>query len=714
MNVTEVLDVGSAHRAEGSALQSFPRLRSNLIVRQHIEDGTPVVVVHIPGTTELFRFLLDHWTLLQLFDGRRSYAEVCKEFRRQCGNEVSEADLRKFAQTLQDSGFWQQTGRDSYLSYAHRESERRRRKTYRFSDLARIDLAAWDPDEFLTRLHPKVSWLYSRWFTGLSLLLFTFMVYVFISHRSEISHDTLLYYNFTRKSGTDLFEFWLLFLILCFFHELGHGLTCKHYGAGVHRMGFQLLYLEPTFFVEVTEGWVYANRRQRMAIIIAGVWVELLCCSLASLVYWGTVQGSDVHTLAYKVMLITGLAVVILEMMPLIKLDGYYLFCELLGIADLKERSTAYTVALIQNMLLRIQADCESLTPKRGAFFVTYALMSGIYSCLLLAAIALYVYHVLLNYIPVWGFIPTWLLVVLMFRSRVRKVLSFMKMVYRNKKHHVRTLLSPVRTTALAVMFASILFVPFLHRSIEGRSRLEPVSRAVMRAEIPGEILNVFVEEGQVVSRGTAIASLGNPSLASHAHEALADLSLAEARTTQAQLQYGGLAQAERERQSVEARSQSLEHQLERLQLSSPIAGTVMTPRLSDRVGTYAPVGSTIAEIADVTQMRARIYIPEYLLQYVRVGSMAFVKPEGRFRSIPGVVVSMVPAATETDPALVEPEGFEGIRLPHYYVAMVQIPNQGGLLKEGLVADTKIYSERHSIVSFFCQALHKFLARKIW
>ena len=59
------------------------------------------------------------------------------------------------------------------------------------------------------------------------------------------------YYTFTDKSAADLAEFWLLFCGLGFFHECAHGLTCKHFGGGVHRMGFMLVYLSPAFFCDV-------------------------------------------------------------------------------------------------------------------------------------------------------------------------------------------------------------------------------------------------------------------------------------------------------------------------------------------------------------------------------------------------------------------------------------------------------------------------------
>ena len=438
MNLTEALHVALPRVQQRRVLLDFPRPHPKLISRQHIENGEPIVIAHIPGTAELFRFLPDQWALVQLFDGRRSYAEVLQEFRSRSGLEVGESELRKFAQMLHDNGFWYQTAYDSYLSYANAESARTKNKKSRSGDMARIDLWAWDPDRFLTRLHYHARFLYSRWFTALTIGFFGFMLYVFIDRWQEISHDTLLYYDFTRKSAGDLFEFWFLFLMLCFLHESAHGLTCKHYGAGVHRMGFQLLYLEPTFFVEVTEGWVYANRQQRMAIIVAGVWVELICCALATIVFWGSAPGSGPHELAYKVMLITGVAVVVIEMMPLIKLDGYYLFCELVGTTDLKEHSTAFTLAWVKRKIFRMPAESEYIPARRAWFYMAYAITSGAYSYLLLLAIALFGYHVLRNYIQEWAFLPTLFFVFLIFRSRLYKAAAFIKLVFLHKTEVIR------------------------------------------------------------------------------------------------------------------------------------------------------------------------------------------------------------------------------------------------------------------------------------
>ena len=77
-------------------------------------------------------------------------------------------------------------------------------------------------------------------------------------------------------------------------------------------------------------------------ITVSGVWAELMLCSLATPIWWGTSPGTALHDFAYTIILLTGFAVVLINWNPLIKLDGYYIVSDLLGVADLKEASTLY------------------------------------------------------------------------------------------------------------------------------------------------------------------------------------------------------------------------------------------------------------------------------------------------------------------------------------------------------------------------------------
>src|SRR5208337_2313326 len=163
-------------------------------------------------------------------------------------------------------------------------------------------------------------------------------------------------------------------------HETAHGLTCKHYGGQVHSMGLMFVYLMPAFYVDVTEIWVSCTKVQRLATIIAGIWVEMVACGLAMIVWTNTLPGEWLHDFAYQVILITGIAVVVINLNPLIKLDGYYFLTELIGLPELKEQSTAFLSGWFQSRVLCLPVETPVVARKRAPFFILYAIVSGIYS----------------------------------------------------------------------------------------------------------------------------------------------------------------------------------------------------------------------------------------------------------------------------------------------------------------------------------------------
>ena len=45
------------------------------------------------------------------------------------------------------------------------------------------------------------------------------------------------------------------------------------------------------------------------------------------------------------------------------------------------------------------------------------------------------------------------------------------------------------------------------------------------------------------------------------------------------------------------------------------------TPRLHDLLGAYLKPGTNVAEVADLSTMTARIYVPEFSMRDVRLGA---------------------------------------------------------------------------------------------
>src|SRR5215467_2289192 len=576
MNLSEVMNVAlpdlPARRSRG-----YPRLHPKLVVREHIEEGVPMMLGVISGAMNLYRFNPEQWALVQLFDGQRSYREVASLFEQQTGLAVGEEQVLEIAGALDELDFWHKTPLETNVTAAQKLAEQRQKRSKKKSvDMGQMVVARWDPDVHVTRFHDAVKFVYSRWFTWLVLGMFTVMAAIFIGGWNEIWHDTVKYYTFTDKGVADLAEFWLLFCGLGFFHESAHAITCKHFGGQVHSMGFMLIYFSPAFFVDISEVYVYGTKWPRVAAIVAGIWVELMFCAVATVVWWGTPAGSPIHDFAYKIMLITGIAVVLMNLNPLVKLDGYYLMGELVGMPSIKEDSTEYLTTWVKRTLFRLPVEVPYSSPRRRMFFAIYAVLSGLYSYVLLFAIVRLSYNVFGRFSPQWAFLPAVVLAFMIFRGRLRSLGRLMKDFYLDKAETIRRWLGGRRGLGLAALTLLAIFTPYWPENVSGPFFLESQQRAVIRAPVAGQVKEVLIGEGMSVAADAPILRLENLPLQQEKDKAQAELDAAEAALRQAQSTYAGLGPARAELTTGLERYRSLRAQVGALQITSPIPGTLV------------------------------------------------------------------------------------------------------------------------------------------
>jgi putative peptide zinc metalloprotease protein len=715
MNLAEVLNVALPELPARRVGKGFRRLHPKLIAREQIEGGVPTVVAMVSGGSYIMRLSPEQWKLAQLFNGERSYGEVAELFQEETGIAFTEEEVQEFAGSLEEGEIWYRTPLELGTTASQKLADERRRRARKEIDLAMMTFSTWDPDRYLTRMHARLSFVYTKWFTFLTLGVFAVMALIFITGWSEIWRDTVQYYTFRDKSAADLAEFWLLFCGLGFFHECAHGLTCKHFGGGVHSMGFMLIYLSPAFFCDVGEVYVYGGKWPRVAAIAAGIWVELMFCSVASIVWWATPAGIPIHDFAYKIMLITGVAVVLMNLNPLIKLDGYYLFSELIGMPTIKEESTGYLSSWVKRHVFRLPVDVPYLSLRRRLLFVVYAPLSGLYSYFVLFVVVRFFYNIFSRVNPEWGFLPALLLAVLILRTRLRSAMRFMKDFYLDKQQSLRMWWNqPYKVVAASLAVALVLFAPVWRETVGGRFVLEPEQRATIRAAVTGQITQVLADEGTPVAVGTPLFLLRNVRLEAEADDARASLRTAEAKSREAEMNYANLGSARAERASQVERSRSVSEQVAALQVASPISGVVATPRLRDRVGSFVQEGDVLADVDDARTLNARIFIPEFQVQRLRPGAPSSLKLESLFQPVRGQVGSIAPVSSELPPGLAQEEKYKGTAPSRYYVATVPVSNPGGMLRSGMSGDAKIQVRRQSIFGFAWRTLREVFQRKAW
>jgi putative peptide zinc metalloprotease protein len=411
--------------------------------------------------------------------------------------------------------------------------------------------------------------------------------------------------------------------------------------------------------------------------------------------------------------MVSGIGVTLINLNPLIKLDGYYMFSELIGETDLKEYSTLFVSGWVKKHIFALPVEVEYVPQRRRVLYIVYAILSGIYSYSLISIVVLFLYHVARYYSPDYAWIVGVAVTLLVFKSRIRKLVRFMKDFYLDKKDRMKERLTTARIAAVSVIALLLFLAPIWPDFVEGRFVLEAAHRAVIRAQVPGVVAQVMVAENQLVTTGTTLLRLHNLELESAAAQAEAEFRQASARATEAGLYYADFGTANRDREEKEQRSRILTEQLARLQPTSPIAGVVVTPRVQDLVGNYLTSGTKIAEIVDLGTLIARVYIPEFGVRDVRIGTSARLQLRSRLMPISGTLLSISDLSSEIDPSLREKEQLSGIVQPPFYIGSVSL-GQDPTLREGMTGTAKLFVRRRSPAELVWRFTRDLVQRRLW
>jgi putative peptide zinc metalloprotease protein len=716
MNIANALNAALPELPERVIKRSVPKLDSRVIAKQQLEKGQPIVLAKLPGADNFIRLEPPQWVLLQLFDGERSYVEISTLATNQTGLPYAEDAVREFASFIQTNTdlFYKSPLERNIALQQKLRAQRLKRKRSKAIDFSDIIIAEWPhADDFIARIYPRLRWIYTWWFTLLAVAMFAVMAWMWAGRFGEIWRDSFEFYNFTTKSGRDLLEFWFLFAAMAFLHESFHGLTCKHFGGNVESMGFSLMYFAPSFFCDVTQIWIYGGKWERIATVIAGIWGDLIVCFLGTAVWWATTPGMIAHNLAYKVMMVTGIGVSVLNLNPLIKLDGYYIFCELIGEPDFKERTSAYLSGWTRKYLFGMPAEVEYVPLRRRPFYLVYGVLSAIYGYVLLTFLMGFTFNVLHSYSPAWAFVPAGLMGYWVFRERIHSLGRFTKLFYLDKKERVWSWFIPLRLVALGTALLLLLLLPICPDFEDGSFVLEPARQAIVHASVRGRVLQVFVNEGQRVIAGQPLANLENLDLESNLARVRADFRAASARAIQSQLLYRNFGAAEQERLRLLQEDRSLTEEAARLKLVSPIAGVVATARLRDLQGASLEEGATVVELIDDSALRARIYIPEFAMHDIRVGAPVRLRVASRLLPVDGMLRSISADWAPFDPSFGQKEQLAGINPPRFYMAECWMGPAAGL-RPGMTGIAKIRIGRRSIGSFTLRFIGELIGRRVW
>ena len=698
-----------------------PALRQDLVIRRQVQLGDVVWVVKDPVERAYFHFRDAWWNVIRLFDGTRTPSEIAEHYNRTSGGpKVSLSVVLEWEETLRKLDLIQLTPAEQGLMLLDKFRDFRENaaeeKAEGFNPFF-IKFHVLDTDKFLTKTVKYVRWIWTPPVVILTCLASIWTVSVFIRHFEPIWAGTMDLYHFFGKPLLDVLHFFIILAIIGGIHEFCHAYACKIYGGEVHDIGLVLFYFTPCFYCNTSDAYMFQVRWQRLWVTVAGIYIEAIICSAATLVWVLSYPDSFLNQFAYKTMLLTGVSTIFFNINPLVKIDGYYALSSLLQLPDLRETAFRLLSSGFQRYVLRLPVDIPVLSARKRRICLIYGVLSAWYTATIMFIIAKLISNFYTKFFPEFAEALIIVSLFYLFRKRLRKAGRVGKLFYLDKKELLMSPRSRWYILGAAAILLLILGVPWGRRTITAQAVLKPITDIVVQVPEEGVVTQVLVREGDTVERGQVLFRLTSPDLESDAgrsraqEERFAKKSSGDRASADAVLAF----QSDSRAAAAKSALKTAEYRKDFLQVRSPIAGRVLTSRLQDLEGRLVPAGQALVRIGDCRRMIAQAEVSERFLEYLKVDSpvKALVKAQSA-RSWRGSVAAISPA-TAGQPATAGVKDPQAPSIqPDRFIATAVFENPDGRLLPGAEASLKISSARASYLSRAGSVLWRWLRSIIW
>ena len=504
---------------------SLPCVRNGLTIRAVSANE---YVVKRSDRREYFSIGPQEACLLELLDGTNSAEKIRFAFESKFNEPLTEDDLQEFIQAIEPMGLLQdqagpqsRTGADcgspwqasevtiasrvdhdsdsSASTDASRQKKTLKKRLLNGQSWVFFRIPLFNPDALLAGL---VRWVPFVWTKGFLFLASLTMVSAFCV---MVSSSHLLSAGIPTSPGiVDAVLFLMVMLACTTCHEIAHGATLKHYGGEVPEIGLLFMFFTPCMYCNVSDAWLIPDKWKRLAITAAGGICDLCLWAAAVFVWRVTVIGSSVNYFAFMVLTICG-GRSLLNINPLLRLDGYYLLSDWLSIPNLRPRAMDYWMSHMRWMLWG-SAKPPSLPD--GRKLLIYGLMCWVFAIIFLDLIFLQFFEYMGGQFGITGLLFVCLLIAFGFR-RVFKGFFTSELGTMLKTRPGRTSIWAVGLLSIAGM----LFLVPVKSTTSGEFEVRPGSVIQLHVPVTGIVQKVFAEDGTMVERGQLLAVLKSPDL---------------------------------------------------------------------------------------------------------------------------------------------------------------------------------------------------------
>ena len=698
-----------------------PALRKDIRVRRQVQMGDVAWIVKNTETIKYYMFRDAEWRLIKLFDGVRTREEILAEYNRHVRTPAQITLVLSFEERLRRMELIERSSAERSLEILERMKSMRERRAEEKSEGFNpffIRFHVLDPERFLQATVKYVRWIWTPPVVLITCLASAWTVGVFVVNAHEIWAGTLQLYHFVGKPLIDILQFFVILSIAGAIHEFAHAYVVTIYGGEVHDIGMALFYFTPAFYTDTSDAFMFPNKYHKLYTNIAGIYVEGMICSAATILWVFSYPDTYLHEIAYKTMLFTGFATVFCNINPLIKVDGYNALSSLLQLPGMREGSFRMIAATIQKNIFRLPVEVVPMSRRKKWIFWIYGILSICYTATIMLLISGWVVNFYTKFFPKVAVILIILSLYVIYRKRVRQLTRIAKLFYLDKKELLMSPRSRVPLMGAAAAILLILFVPWSRRTISADAVLRPSERVDLQSSEDAIVSEVLVREGDAVAKDQPVLRLASAAVDAEAQR----LSVAQERFVKessrgreganAMQAYQGAQRG----QSAQVGWRNAESRRRELLIRSPIAGRILTHRPQDLTGRYVVAGTALIQIGDCRKMAADVGVSERLLSYLKTGAPVSALIRTRPTEYRSGSVTRLSAATAGTPATAAAgkDPAAPSEYPDRFTAVAEFDNPDGSLLPGAAARVKIRADREAYGVRAWRVFWRWLRTIVW
>lgn len=604
------------HESWYRVAEIHPRLRAHVQISRQSFRGQLWYVLQDHTNNAFFRFSEPAYRLIAMLDGKVTVDQAWKLCNESLGDSaLTQGETIQLLGQLYTSNLLQaDVSPDANLLFARYNKRRQREvQSYLMSILfARIPI--WDPDAFLDRWLLLFGWIFSWKGILVWLSLIGWALYEITSlpaFMDKLSSGPASVFNPDN----------MLLLYFCFAaikacHEMGHAISCKKFGleqgtgGEVHVIGIMLFFFSPVPYVDASSSWSLPSKWKRIAVAVAGMWVELAISSVAAIVWAHTNEGT-LHQVCYNVMFIASVSTVLFNANPFLRYDGYYILSDLLEIPNLMQRSRDAVFYLVTKYIWGVQNKinpCYSFSEQ--LILPLYAIGAFVMRCMVSIGIVTYLASTLSGPLLILAAGLTLMAVIMWIMVPTVRFIRYLLTSQELGRTRNRALWTTGLAAAVTFVLVGLIPIPH-HERAQGVVESEIMPEVAAATDgfivaVPPE-LKADTDTLHVTKDKTWILKLENPELVarrnglnSERQQAVVQRNLALATDP---------AKAKIYEEQIQGSDESLailNEQIAQLTLASPADGLLVAPQIQSRVGSYLKRGEKIGYVIDPRHLIVR------------------------------------------------------------------------------------------------------------